>query len=63
MVVTEYVGRLENFVLKAKVKVLKLDVWAEAKKPIQKVLKNRHIEKLIIKGPCTFSGKKRTLKS
>ena len=56
MVVTEYVGRLENFVLKAKVKVLKLDVWAEAKKPIQKVLKNRHIEKLVIKGPCTFSG-------
>ena len=54
--VTEYIARLENIVQKVKVSTLKLQVLYETKKSVIKVLKSNHIEKLIVRGPCTFNA-------
>ena len=54
--VTEYIARLENIVQKVKVSTLKLQVLYETKKSVVKVLKSSHIEKLIVRGPCTFNA-------
>ena len=55
-VVTEFIARLENIVRKVKVSTLKLQILSETKKSVVKVLKSSHIEKLIVRGPCTFNA-------
>ena len=52
---SRYLPHLESFFTKIKAPVFKLSVLSETIKLIPKVLKNSHIEKLTITGPCTFN--------
>ena len=51
----EYLPRLEAVVAASKAPVLKLTVVTESRHPVNKILKNSFIEKLIVTGPCTFN--------
>jgi len=51
----EYIPRMEAVVAASKAPVLKLTVLNESKRQVIKVLKNKFVERLVIKGPCTLN--------
>jgi len=51
----EYIPRMESVVAASKAPVLKLTVLNETKRQVIKVLKNKFVERLVIKGPCTLN--------
>lgn len=51
----EYLPRLEAVIAASKAPVLKITVAAETKRLVSKVLTNKYVEKLVVKGPCTFN--------
>ena len=52
----DYLHRLERVVAVSKAPVLRLTVKSESRScPGNKVLKNSHVEKLVVTGPCTFN--------
>ena len=55
MFLNVYLPRLEAVVSASKAPVLKLTVVNESRRQVNKVIKNSYIEKLIVKGPCTFN--------
>jgi len=51
----EYIPRLESVVAASKAPVLKLHVVNESRRQAIKVLKNKFVERLVVKGPCTMN--------
>jgi len=51
----EYIPRLESVVAASKAPVLRLTVVNETRRQAIKVLKNKYVEKLVVKGPCTLN--------
>ena len=51
----EYITRMESVVAASKAPVLKLTVLNETKRQVLKVLKNKFVERLVVKGPCTLN--------
>jgi len=51
----EYIPRLESVIAASKAPVLKLTVVNETRRQAIKVLKNKYVEKLVVKGPCTLN--------
>jgi len=51
----EYIPRLESVIAASKAPVLKLTVVNETRRQAIKVLKNKFVEKLVIKVPCTMN--------
>jgi len=52
----DYLHRLERAVAVSKAPVLRLTVGSESRShPVNKVLKNSYVEKLVVNGPCTFN--------
>ena len=55
MFFNDYIPRLESVVAASKAPVLKLTVVNETRRQAIKVLKNKFVEKLVVKGPCTLN--------
>jgi len=53
--ITKYIPRMESVVAASKAPVLKLTVLNETKRQVLKVLKNKFVERLVVKGPCTLN--------
>jgi len=51
----DYIPRLESVIAASKAPVLKLTVVNETRRQAIKVLKNKFVEKLVVKGPCTMN--------
>jgi len=51
----KHLRRLKQIVAACKAPVLKLSMVRETRRKVNKVLKNSHVQKLIIEGPCTMN--------